>query len=69
MPTASASRGWVGEHYTAKTEPIKRGDSKAGRVAQHVGPFDTLLAAFHEWDEPRAVAPSAGAAGEQVAPR
>ena len=43
--------------------------AKLAALRQHVGPFDTLLAAFHEWDERELWRPSMGLLANKVAPR
>jgi hypothetical protein len=43
--------------------------AKLAALRQHVGPFDTLLAAFPEWDEPELWRRSMARLANKVAPR
>ena len=43
--------------------------AKLAALRQHVGPFDTLLAAFREWDEPELWRRSIELLANKVAPR
>ena len=43
--------------------------AKLAALREQVGPFDTLLAAFHEWDEPALWRRSMALLAAEVAPR
>ena len=43
--------------------------AKLAALRQHIGPFDTLLAAFHEWDEPELWRRPMALLANKVAPR
>ena len=43
--------------------------AKLAAPREQVGPFDTLLAAFHEWDEPELWRRSMALLAAEVAPR